>query len=599
MNPLSYFIPSTSNKVLTQAYYQNSKSVLQLDSSPNARLLIERQLIDLKNLVDDHSFCKLFKSVLKHYIANNGLQKVKEEDLLLARLICIIDPIKINDPLSKILRLVGKLFYFKPKINLWKYFVRLTSYDLAPLPATFKVLINRLKFNNQLNHTNEKGQSTLMLAASHGSLVAVRLLIESGAKINYTNLKKQNALYCASKNGCVEVVEELINSGSAIGRAAIIAARYNHMKIVKLLIHAGANLYLVDNSGFSVFDIIKIRQDAQSKKIKQMILEIAPGIKRQSEQVILCKGVGHAWHLGGTTTLKSSTHGRLIVVEMEGCWSQFWLKIMAKDLALLPSHYPGLLSRNQAAMLKDAMLSGMQGNAKPSNILRRIQNHLPTSIEIGYITHSVLLFIWKKRLAICNRGACSTQPLEIFHFSVEKMTKKTLKILINLKTKADFKILIKDYLPKELDLRKTKMDCFMEKFSKLPAQSVGNCSWVSTITAVYAFFLFSIDIASKVRKGRVDKIKFQLSIYKNWLAFEQLNFLERLIKSNEDNQEYAPNRKLAKQSLFKAHSVVLDHINSKRLAHLTERYLHGLEACEREEFKKTLKQIPKKKNANL
>lgn len=55
----------------------------------------------------------------------------------------------------------------------------------------------------------QHGQTTLMLAASHGKLDVVNLLLECGADINIQDDDGSTALMCAAEHGYLDIVNAL------------------------------------------------------------------------------------------------------------------------------------------------------------------------------------------------------------------------------------------------------------------------------------------------------------------------------------------------------------------------------------------------------
>ncbi|GAB7329054.1 hypothetical protein MBLNU13_g00896t1 [Cladosporium sp. NU13] len=69
------------------------------------------------------------------------------------------------------------------------------------------------------NLTNHKGDTLLMLAAYHGNVETVRVLIEKGADVDAINDRGQSPIAGAVFKGYDEVVRLLVNEGKADIRA--------------------------------------------------------------------------------------------------------------------------------------------------------------------------------------------------------------------------------------------------------------------------------------------------------------------------------------------------------------------------------------------
>jgi uncharacterized protein len=101
------------------------------------------------------------------------------------------------------------------------------------------------------NLRNDKGDSLVMLASYHGHADAVRVLLEHKADANAG----------AAFKGFTDVIETLLAHGADVegaspdGRTALmIAAMFNRVEIVDLLIGRGANPDARDANGFSARD---------------------------------------------------------------------------------------------------------------------------------------------------------------------------------------------------------------------------------------------------------------------------------------------------------------------------------------------------------
>lgn len=69
------------------------------------------------------------------------------------------------------------------------------------------------------NLTNHKGDTLLMLAAYHGNVETVRIMIEKGADVNAVNDRGQSPIAGAVFKGYDEVVKVLVDEGKADIRA--------------------------------------------------------------------------------------------------------------------------------------------------------------------------------------------------------------------------------------------------------------------------------------------------------------------------------------------------------------------------------------------
>jgi len=273
------------------------------------------------------------------------------------------------------------------------------------------------------------------------------------------------------------------------------------------------------------------------------------------------KALSHAFNLKGfTNVVEIKSNECLLTKDLEGYISEPWFRMMRKDFDRFALSYPGLLNSEQLIQLFES------SEISTSDQLVRIQKGLPCIINTGFINHTVTLLIFGNRLVICNRGDVTRRHLEIYHFNPLKLDISNLHEIKLNKSKEEYIELFFKKLPVKLEFRQTALDRELESAHFLPAQIVGNCSFVSPITAVYAFLLL---ITGKEKA---------FSHYRTWLGFQQLCILERAL---EPSPRYAPDRLLISAALRKAHLLPLDENSRQRLRVLTENYVDTLSEIEK------------------
>ncbi len=110
--------------------------------------------------------------------------------------------------------------------------------------------------NSEVLKINEKGQTTLMIAASRGRADLIPRIIAAGVDVNARDNDGDAALSYAAGNGYVDTVEALLKSGASInaanskGSTALIgAAVRGHTLVVKALLAGGARINQADQDG--------------------------------------------------------------------------------------------------------------------------------------------------------------------------------------------------------------------------------------------------------------------------------------------------------------------------------------------------------------
>ncbi|KFD71000.1 hypothetical protein M514_02577 [Trichuris suis] len=119
----------------------------------------------------------------------------------------------------------------------------------ADLTDTNRMVMQRLFQMADVNiRTKQHGQTAIMLAASHGKMDAVTMLIENGADVNMQDEDGSTALMCAAEHGHKEIVRLLLDipqiDASMVdqeGSTALAIAVENGYKDIGLLIYAHLN----------------------------------------------------------------------------------------------------------------------------------------------------------------------------------------------------------------------------------------------------------------------------------------------------------------------------------------------------------------------
>ena len=106
------------------------------------------------------------------------------------------------------------------------------------------------------------GDSVLTMAAAHGDLEIVKILVDKRALIDAANDEGFTALQKAAENGHKDVTEYLLNCGADIdhrsnagGTALTIAANNTETECVRLLIERGANIHLAPDNGWAPINL--------------------------------------------------------------------------------------------------------------------------------------------------------------------------------------------------------------------------------------------------------------------------------------------------------------------------------------------------------
>lgn len=479
-------------------------------------------------------------------------------------------------------------------------FIAVISCDKQQIDALLKSGVN-------VNCTMDSGRTPLFVAALQNNTEITKLLLEANANPNIVDRNGSTPLLEAIEKGGVPLVKLLIASGANINQPdssgvtpVQLAIFIKHPEILQLLIRAKANVNEINEIGISHLDYLKIADSKEGRELALLIKEASPGLQNRTTEIKHRKIVSHAWHLEHMSPVKSS-HPDISpsIVKLEGASHGMMWRKMEKSLPEFKTAYPGLLEEHSAL---DELLhfSANQNQYSSAEILERIQTGLPTFINTGYARHAVTLLIWKDHFVVCNRGAVSASPADFNHINPQGLTVEIIDKIRDINRSQDAYVdLFFEELPEKLDLtvnRKLLDDKLESEASPLPEQTLGNCSWISPITGVYAYLALSGilgeengKILDRPQANFEDTLKDKVHLYRTWLGFEQVSSLEKLI-SRIEKSSIVPDHALIQSALRKAYFLNLDQdkVLQQKLFNLTDRYMSALNEEKKSEFKTNL-----------
>ncbi|GLE00844.1 hypothetical protein PINS_up009641 [Pythium insidiosum] len=133
--------------------------------------------------------------------------------------------------------------------------------------ATVKALLQHAEPPVDVNVQALDGSTPLFLAATHGHVDVLRLLVEThGAAVDVRGPSGVTAFYVAAQNGHRDAVELLLTHGAAIdvtqrdGSTALhIAAYVGQQEMISLLVDHGADVNAVTSHGFTALELASSR----------------------------------------------------------------------------------------------------------------------------------------------------------------------------------------------------------------------------------------------------------------------------------------------------------------------------------------------------
>lgn len=130
---------------------------------------------------------------------------------------------------------------------------------------------------DKVNKRNERGETSLHMAAIRGDLSQVKELIRLGANVNVKDFAGWTPLHEACNMGCYEVAKVLIAAGADVNTQGLDddtplhdAASSGHRDIVKLLLRHGGNAFQANKHGARPIDV------ADSEELEQLLKQEIP-----------------------------------------------------------------------------------------------------------------------------------------------------------------------------------------------------------------------------------------------------------------------------------------------------------------------------------
>ncbi|KAH6970681.1 ankyrin repeat-containing domain protein [Ilyonectria sp. MPI-CAGE-AT-0026] len=153
----------------------------------------------------------------------------------------------------------------------------------------------------------KQSTTALCIAAGHGHVGMVKLLLTHGAGIDFKNKNGEMAIFIAATVGQVKVMQMLIEKGADIESAdrsmttpLMQACYHQHLEAVKILLREGANLEKIDNYGKTAMSIV-----ASSGSETILIALMEAGAR-----------IDHGDFLDQTPLLLAATQGHASLVEI-------------------------------------------------------------------------------------------------------------------------------------------------------------------------------------------------------------------------------------------------------------------------------------------
>jgi len=157
-----------------------------------------------------------------------------------------------------------------------------------------------------VNTTNVKGDTALILASKNGHLEIVKLLIEKTARVNLQNLNGNTPLYVGTLYSRLEIVKLLIENGADVnlqsknyGIPLFVALQNGYLDITKLLIESGANLNVRNAQDYTLLMLA-----IQKGQLEIVEILIAKGVEMEAMNRFGINPIMVAVHMGNLDIVK-------------------------------------------------------------------------------------------------------------------------------------------------------------------------------------------------------------------------------------------------------------------------------------------------------
>lgn len=460
-----------------------------------------------------------------------------------------------------------------------------TALSLAASKGHTHIVKLLLEKNTPIDGVNDEGNTPLLLAVMHGHEDMVKLLLENGSSIHQTDHDGDTPLLLAIQLGHHKIVELLLENGSSIletdrdgdsplslavvwghhnivelllekgaeinevnykGKTALsLAAENEHTNIVQLLLKRGAEIEHFKEADRSFVYQAKMKQLMPSEDLRK-ISKGADAVYNLMKQVAYSKAVGHSLKFSHEFEVNADPLQSLPKISTEYGEGPYFFRRMFKATQLMMSKYPELMPAEKSLLLcKSLSEASNQFLESPDELFKKYKNGellmLPVGFEAseGDEAHYVVGMLLESTFILCNRGDLSRKPIEVYTFDSSKLDVEMLTQMVNLrKTEEEYEDLFFNHLPSQLNFDQGPLQKEIENACKLAMQKVGNCTWESPETTVWAFMQpweiqrpeeEVLQDTSSLPEEYEEKSKAAQQFFVNWLLFNQLYNLERYI----------------------------------------------------------------------
>ena len=413
------------------------------------------------------------------------------------------------------------------------------------------LLIEKLRGHCEANTFRD----LLFRAFNKGLWNSVRALISLKGILNIVFPDGDPAWLKILKSGRQELIEEMLraqNKGSDLAEIAKLAIRYaslyGNQSLCEMALRTGASkeslistirTVLADNPpeslvsficSLEVFkknnDLLSVGGYAQFVGASEDVCTLFPRQTPLDQEALRRKLLAHLWDMKGVSVLGDNRR-----IELHGGFSDFFLPYILEGIEAFAQEYPQIISAEDKNFLLET-LQYSHYKVSVDALMQRISQGKPVIMHTGYNTHVIDFVFWRHWLMICNRGAFSKRPVEVYHINRRAITPEVLKTLRE-RFLCDSQSVMNYFFPAFLRRLDAKLDHWDETLFvqwRGPRDQWGeNCSWISFITSIFA--LLAVSHLLRNPKGPEHKIiGGAFEVYETWRQWFIVEHLRKYIK---------------------------------------------------------------------
>lgn len=354
----------------------------------------------------------------------------------------------------------------------------------------------------QMDFAGDESVSLLLKAAGSNRLDIVQLLLEKGVRIDR---KAVAPIFQAICSGRSDIVRMLIAANRTIVHAVHestgmttlqFAVKCNQSDIIQILLEAG-----VDVNAYDCYGYTPIHQAYAYRLFSVITLLLEHGAKwyiPHGHEASEMRFLAAAWGIGG----KANIHGRMISREgASGRKPELWT-----------------IGSALQAMIPEIAGAFMNSASAPAEHLDKIRRGELAAIVTGWVTHSIILILYRGYLAICNRGEGG--PTKCYKIDPSKVTRVLLNDINEMASKEECiaRHFFYKKLPKILAASQKDQVCRILNRSPQKMQRYGFCAYDSSEAALFVALAFkTLEVGRDMQMAK--------SIYKLYTTYFRFQFL--------------------------------------------------------------------------